>query len=86
MEDYTKPLKRYEKNFAREALIKILKSKQQIKRSTIRDFYPLGDYRLLRRLMEQGFLILFKDRVKSYYELTPEGIAEFNLTKYLPDV
>lgn len=85
-EDYRKPLKRYEKQLAREALIKILKQQDQIKRSTIREFYPLSDYRLLKRLTEQGFLTLIKNLNKSYYELTPEGIAEFGLIKFVSDI
>ncbi len=85
-EDYSKPLMRYEKQLAKNALIKILKKKEQIKRSTIREYYPMGDYRLLKRLTVQGFLTLTQDHVKSYYQLTPKGITEFNLANFISDI
>lgn len=82
-EDYSKPLKSYEKILVKETLIKILKTKAPINRAQIRKHSSLGDYRLLRRLTVQGFLTQHKAFVHSYYELTPEGIAEFQLMKYI---
>lgn len=82
-EDYSKPLKSYENILVKEALIKILKSKAPINRAEIRKYYHSNEYRLLKRLTVQGFLIQHKAFVHSYYELTPEGITEFQLMKYL---